>query len=1196
METVKSKNNLNTLIKFLKPYLQKIFENVDLNVIIHEEGTSLFIREVEVRKDILMMNNLPFEFKIGKVSEIKLEIENLLTLSPMKLEISGISIQIKSVYLSEKYQSKFVSIKDELLNKFDVIHKDFFFRKNKLLPPFIENLLYNSLENFQLKISDLKFAFVEMSDQLDKKKIKQLELRIKEISSNYYEKDKKQIQKAKEKEKEKLNGSSSDEGGGDEEEMQNKDPNNSKITMLRNIQIKKLFIYLCNSQNTNLDFSYLQTPLLTIPLLEVSLNMTLLTQIDNSSGNTNIIRQLLFDIKIDINNVLSINVSKHKILFLINFADSLVKVINVAKYWHNRPAIASRTLRTKEEALKFLKYAFLTVRNANRQKKKSNNKSYLFKEAVNIERYHQCYLNSGILENLTPSENTKERLKLLENNMKIISILHCRETVFNRILKEKSLIVPKYNRVQGFYNSDEMKWLCLEKVVGKKIIPVTKRLEKDEIALDFINGKPEDVKLKLKFNVKLICINFTRTLRCDKKGPFELPSQLEFYHDMYQRSFIKAINQNTRKFKFINKINRFTEICFTKALDRYQKIRAIRGLSNITNVSNTSKMEDGKSSQYSESVKKGRRNSSIEYKREKTADELILLSEEKKFINQRENEKEEDTFIRRKNFFNEVTKYYLRAKTKKMILSIILTNIGGDVAIQRDQSVTVNASVLSFDILDHNHIFNIVAKGEKSVTEFGTKAKDPLEFLFDSKFKERRSVAEPIDDSYLLEKEHKSIFKDIIRNFCFDCIESNNFRNSVLQCFLDSEKNFLDKSQSFFNFFKENIFSNKSIQQITKVITNVLFEFLNSQNMLKDYKRTLNRVQLEKNIKIDFNENLDNDNDNENINFELSPRDKESKKKDKKQSKEAEDKFLKDIFIRVLNTYLDLFNKSKKKFSHEEKEKSKYDKEEILSTNFQGFGADEVLFLYQNSETVLEELKDDIYLLMKIVFLQMSRFIIAPLIPYFIFDGKCVEVFYHNLVRYADIINRRYLKNKAANINGDYDPNVEPFIKLNLNKNGIVKDKENLLQLRVNKPINIYITNELIAEIIPIATRLAKKESKKIRFNVSGNIYDELSASNMDVYDDFVSLIRDFCSNPQNNNYKLEGHGIFEKNYIFSKRDIIEEFNKEFMNIDIFAKGVYINLIDKVFLISYIEKSQKRHIVNEINVVVNDVSFTAEKL
>lgn len=74
-----------------------------------------YIKEVSNKKDVLKKIRIPLNLYTGKINESKLSIDKLLTLSPLVLEITGINIEVNSIYLTMDYHSNYISIKEQLL-------------------------------------------------------------------------------------------------------------------------------------------------------------------------------------------------------------------------------------------------------------------------------------------------------------------------------------------------------------------------------------------------------------------------------------------------------------------------------------------------------------------------------------------------------------------------------------------------------------------------------------------------------------------------------------------------------------------------------------------------------------------------------------------------------------------------------------------------------------------------------------------------------------------------------------------------------------------------------------------------------------------------------------------------------------------------------------------------------------------------
>ena len=112
MEFIQSKQKSNIIISYLKKLLSPFFENIDFKILIHQTAVVFYIKELELKKDLLKKFGIPLELNIGKVEEIKLSIQSLVTFSQMELEIMGIKVEVTSNYLTKSYQNDSISIKN----------------------------------------------------------------------------------------------------------------------------------------------------------------------------------------------------------------------------------------------------------------------------------------------------------------------------------------------------------------------------------------------------------------------------------------------------------------------------------------------------------------------------------------------------------------------------------------------------------------------------------------------------------------------------------------------------------------------------------------------------------------------------------------------------------------------------------------------------------------------------------------------------------------------------------------------------------------------------------------------------------------------------------------------------------------------------------------------------------------------------
>ena len=183
MDSIRGNRNKDYVIALLKHYLDPYFENIEFDILIHQLGTVFYIKDVQIKKDVLNRLGIPLLLRNGSISEIKISIENLVNLVPIELEVTGINIEVNSIYLTKNYQSDYISIKEQLLKKWETIHKEIF-KKVKEKNSFIDNIIIKCITELKFKITNFKFVILDNSTiAADNKKIKKLEIKVSEISS-----------------------------------------------------------------------------------------------------------------------------------------------------------------------------------------------------------------------------------------------------------------------------------------------------------------------------------------------------------------------------------------------------------------------------------------------------------------------------------------------------------------------------------------------------------------------------------------------------------------------------------------------------------------------------------------------------------------------------------------------------------------------------------------------------------------------------------------------------------------------------------------------------------------------------------------------------------------------------------------------------------------------------------------------------
>ena len=186
MDTIRGKKNKDFILTLLKDYLDPYFDNIEFDILLHQSATVFYIKDVIMKKDAFNRLGIPLLIRNGVVGEIKISIANLITMTPIELEIRGVNIEVNSIYLTQNYQSDYVSIKEQLLRKWENIHKAVFMKAKE--NTFFDNMIINCIREITLKIKNFKFIILDNTTiSADNKKIKKLALKINEITS--YRKD-----------------------------------------------------------------------------------------------------------------------------------------------------------------------------------------------------------------------------------------------------------------------------------------------------------------------------------------------------------------------------------------------------------------------------------------------------------------------------------------------------------------------------------------------------------------------------------------------------------------------------------------------------------------------------------------------------------------------------------------------------------------------------------------------------------------------------------------------------------------------------------------------------------------------------------------------------------------------------------------------------------------------------------------------
>lgn len=1041
MDTIRGKKNKDFILTLLKDYLDPYFDNIEFDILLHQSATVFYIKDVIMKKDAFNRLGIPLLIRNGVVGEIKISIANLITMTPIELEIRGVNIEVNSIYLTQNYQSDYVSIKEQLLRKWENIHKAVFMKAKE--NTFFDNMIINCIREIKLKIKNFKFIILDNTTiSADNKKIKKLALKINEITSY------------------------------------RKDPNDNDSSRI--IQISKIASNIYKQKGEDTESINVGDPFIAPLNIEIEINCDLA----NLFKTTTVI-------DINLRNPLIVNVSKDKIQFVTNLAKYFAKAQKVQKYWQYRPEITK--VNSRNEAIDVLRYAMRSVRDELRRKQNVNCESFLFEDAINIERYSQYYKNANSLrETRSIPKKTICELKQIERRMSLRNILHCRENVFNAMLKEE--------HSQCENNVSVNKWLLNSRNEKRIEEEFEEQIDQDANVLNNMNS-PNESKLKLSANIyiKLIIVNICRKVKSELKGPYEIAEQIKYYRSMYTKASndnFEKLNKSLHIFNWINQIesNANKADLLHEAIIEEMKQIANNEMQIANN--NTEKSED----ESSHSIRK-------------TSGELIIPTIGRNqcaninnvntnFITAKKNK---NVNVSENDIFAELKEIYSKKILKKIMLSVVFTNISANVSHMRNNANKLEAKVLTFNIIDHNFAFTIANADNASL----------LYSHFERRFKNENFSIEEL--KFANEQE---AFETIIINYLFDALNYAKIRNSILNDILREESEFLNQYEYQFKFANTNLLTNKSETLIANIFTNVLIKFLFAKKLL-DKLTSMIQTRIDK---------------HHSLSSLLTP-----------DESNLRTSFIMRIAHKAISIQkgVEILNESEERNSN-------------ASSNF----------MRSSSMIFNKKLQDDLSCVFRVIYIDIIRYIIAPLIPYFIFESKTCDILYANLSSYAEITRKSF--------------NSSEFINLKMFAKGFQDREDNTLNFALKREIQMNISNETIAEVSVMIPKMIDNDNEESVF-CSGNIYEDLKITYIDVYDEFLNLRNEYF-----NGYKGKDDKDNELKYISERNDVIKKIEDKKFKVNININMIHINIFDKVFFISTNMCSSLNIKLKNITIFAND--------
>ena len=133
----------------------------------------------------------------------------------------------------------------------------------------------------------------------------------------------------------------------------------------------------------------------------------------------------------------------------------------------------------------------------------------------------------------------------------------------------------------------------------------------------------------------------------------------------------------------------------------------------------------------------------------------------------------------------------------------------------------------------------------------------------------------------------------------------------------------------------------------------------------------------------------------------------------------------------------------------------------------------------------------------------------------------------------------------------------------------IDEDKNNYINVNIGGEMYINVSNETIAELSLMIPKMISQEDTTECF-CSGNIYEDLKITYMDVYDEFLNLKNEYFSvykndTPSSSSMKYNSEN--ELIYFNQRKDLISKYEVQNFKVSVNINNININLFDKVQLI-----------------------------
>jgi hypothetical protein len=549
----------------IKELLKEYLKNIDFDMSYNNAHFVFEVKDVEVRSDILKKFGIPLELTKGKIQEIKVTIQSITFNKPILIEVSGVNLDMRTIYLSRDYKKDYKSFRQKILDEWEKNHREFLQNLMKKESIF-ERMMINQMIPMKIEINNIKMT---ITDTVTSPVPRKIALVIGNVTSYGCDPQWEPIHQQK-------------------EEMEE---------VRRIFNISKAYVNIYQEKSTkgdDFDQHHCENVISRENLFIQPLDFHVKVQFPVIK-NPNLRKIPKLHIEVSIESPLLFDVSFNKLKFLSSFLNYLQKIKKVEKYWIHRPELKDDKVN-KNMAVEWFKYAFRVVREEVRNRKKQNHDfSSIIEKIVNTQRYIEYYKTSHklIIAPWIIYNDCSEDLQALENTMSLEDILYSREIAFTELITEGKAFCASGEIGEGykplihlweFYVNDlRSKWMNKNENRSTQIelspeertdLMLLANMDKDKVILSYLKGEPnhpEDIISSLKINLDCIIVNISRKVKSnlkmsntsDKKIPSminnqsnenEVIEQMRFYQGIYMSILHKSL-QKTKFYEYLNDLD-----------------------------------------------------------------------------------------------------------------------------------------------------------------------------------------------------------------------------------------------------------------------------------------------------------------------------------------------------------------------------------------------------------------------------------------------------------------------------------------------------------------------------------------------------------------------------------------------------------------------------------------------------------------